>query len=41
MGNNGVWPSERIRKEVVAPWMVRMLTAPDRKVAANAGPGGE
>jgi pimeloyl-ACP methyl ester carboxylesterase len=41
MGNNIAWPSERIRKEIVAPWMVRMLTAPDRKIAANAGPGGE
>jgi esterase FrsA len=41
MGNDLVWPSERIRKEIVAPWVVKMLTAPDHKVAANAGPGGE
>ena len=41
MGNNGVWPSERIRKEVVAPWMVKMLKAPDRKVDPNAGSGGD
>jgi hypothetical protein len=41
MGNDLVWPSERIRKEIVAPWMVKTLTAPDHKVAANAGPGGE
>jgi len=41
MGNNALWPSERIRKEIVAPWMVKMLKAPDRKVAADAGPGGE
>ena len=41
MGNNGVWPSERIRKEVVAPWMVKMLKAADRKVDPNAGSGGD
>jgi esterase FrsA len=42
MGNSAEWPSERIRREVVAPWMVKMLTAADRSpLPANAGPGGE
>lgn len=36
MGNNSTWPSERIRKEVVAPWMIRQLKAPDKVQTAKA-----
>lgn len=27
MGNDATWPSQRIRAEIVAPWMIRKLKA--------------
>jgi pimeloyl-ACP methyl ester carboxylesterase len=36
MGNDSTWPSERIRKEIVAPWMIKMLKAPEPATKAAA-----